>query len=463
LITLTRQMAQRQNDLVRRCFGKRCCLPDLPVVLQTGADGLRIRTLSDRAALEFHTPEATEAEHIVVPLEALKACAGSRSEPVNVERGDANQCTFRWNDRGIPQVASFGAPELKGEFPPTPDRMQKAGEGFLAALRAAVDTVDVDSIRYATDCIRIRGDKGALEATDTRQALIQSGFTFPFEADLLVSANPVFKSALFSDKADVEVGRTENCVAFRIGAWTIHLSIDKERRFPDIEGCIPGPKANQSRMRLSESDARFLEQSLSRLPSDAVSAGAVTVDLNGSVAVRAKSPECAAPTELVLTASSRSGSQICLATDRRYLERAVRLGFREVGFVSDDAPAVCRDEHRKYIWALLSKDGTVKPAANAVRIESPQSAEPETGESIPVVAVGETRQRTPLIGRAQHSLEPATREAARKELPELDPIHQALAARDTLRSALQQNRDLLSALKQQRKQTRARKTATTHG
>jgi hypothetical protein len=462
LITLTRQLAQRQNDLIRRCFGKRCCLPDLPVVLQSAADGFRMRSWSSQEAIEFHSPAAAESDQIIVPLEALKACAGLRPEPVTVERADSNQVVFRWNDRGIPQTTSFNVPELKGEFPPAPDRMQKPGAGFLAALRAAVDTVEADALRYATDCIRIRGDKGTLEATDTRQALIQSGFKFPFDEDLLIRANPVFKSAVFSDEAGVEVGRTENCVAFRIGAWTIHAVIEKERRFPDIEGCIPLPTDTKARLRLSASDARFLEQSLSRLPSDPVSNGTVTVDLNGSVAVRARSPECAAPTELVLTSSSRSGSQVCLATDRRYLERAMRLGFREVGFVSDEAPAICRDGHRKYLWALLSKNGVVKPASDTVRIESPRSAEPGSTQTKPVAAAPNESQKARPNDRSRQLSVPAIRQATCKEPPDLDPVRQALAARDTLRSALQQNRELLSVLRQQRKQTRGRKTAPAH-
>jgi hypothetical protein len=109
---------------------------------------------------------------------------------------------------------------------------------------------------------------------------------------------------------------------------TIHLAIEKDRRFPDIEGCVPAPTATKSRLRLSEADARFLERSLSRLSCSLDANGTVTIDLNGSVAVRARSAECAAPTELVLTGSSRSGDQICVATDRRFLERAVQPGPR---------------------------------------------------------------------------------------------------------------------------------------
>ena len=402
MITLTRQMAQRQNELIRRCLGKRFCSPDLPVVLQSGADGFRMRCWSHQEAIDFHSPDALDPDQIIVPLEALKACAGSQHEPVTVERNDSNQAVFRWNDRGIPQVASFNAPELKGEFPPDPERMQKAGEGFLGALCAAVDTVEADVIRFATDCIRIRGANGMLEATDTRQALIQSGFKFPFDEDVLVRANPVFKSAVFSDEADVEIGRTENWVAVRIGAWTIHLAVEKDRRFPDVEGCIPAPSATKSRLRLSESDARFLERSLSRLPSDPVSNGTVTVDLNGAIAVRAKSPDCPVPTEIVLAGSSRAGSQLCLAIDRRYLERAVRLGFREVGFVSDEAPVVCRDGRRTYIWAVLSKEGIVQPAENSVRIESPKPTHPVADESTRIVA-----------GRADDQLSPSKRQPRR--------------------------------------------------
>jgi len=116
-------MARRFNDVIRRGLGKRICGHDLPVLLRSDADGLRIRVRSDHAAIEFHLPAALDEEQIVVPLEALKACAGCRSEPVSVERAENNQVVARWNDQGIPQVSSCDAPELKGEFPPLPDRM----------------------------------------------------------------------------------------------------------------------------------------------------------------------------------------------------------------------------------------------------------------------------------------------------------------------------------------------------
>jgi len=297
--------------------------------------------------------------------------------------------------------------------------------------------------------MRLRGAKKTLDATDTRQALVQSGFKFPFSDDILVPANPVFKSPLFVDESEVEVGRTENWITFRIGVWTIHLAIEKGRRFPDVDGCIPEPTAAKSRMRLSESDARFLERSLSRLPSDPLCNTAVTVDLNGVVAIRAKSQDGIVPTELRLIGSSHSGSQICLTMDRRYLERAIRLGFREVCFVSNAAPAVCRDGRRKYVWGLLSPNGIVEPNDQAVRIESPQSAESRNEESKAAATGG---QDVPLS-------ETCPREVTRQESAAVDPVRQALLARDTLRSALQQNRQLLDALQQQRKRTRRGKTA----
>ena len=450
LITLTRQWAQRQHDLIRRCLGRRFCLPDLPVLLQSGADGFRLRAWSHQDAIEFHAPGAFADDQIVVPWEALKACAGSRAESVTVERTDQDQTIFRWSDRGIPQVAAFQIPEVQGSAPGCPTQTQKPGEGFLAALRAALETVETDTIRYATDCVRLRGEQGTLAVTDTRQALVVSGFHFPFEGEVLVRPNPVFKSAVFADDADVEIGFSENWLTIRIGAWTIHSLLEKDRRFPDVEGCIPAASTVKARLCLSETDACFLERSLSRLPADATFNGLVTVDLNGAIAIRSKSPECPLPTELVLRSSSRTGNDICLSTHRRYLERAVRLGFRELGFVSPEAPAVCSDARRTYFWAVLGQEGIVKPNSNAVRVESPQAEDAVPPEKKPTENAGKSDRKANSLSRQQRP-EPAVAKSAPETPSETDPIRQALLARDTLRSALRQNRQLLAVLRQQRK------------
>ncbi len=319
------------------------------------------------------------------------------------------------------------------------------------------------------NCIRLWG-AGSIEATDTRQALVQSGFKIPWNGGLLVPANPVFKSVAFSDDCEIRIGRSENWVAFRIGPWTIQLAIEKEQRFPDIKGCLPLASATTTRLRISDADARFLERSLSRLPNNETSNGAVTVDLNGAIAVRARSVDSPAPMELLLTGSSRLGDQVCLATDRKFLERAVRLGFRELCFVADNAPLVCRDGQREYFWALLDKSGIVKSAPDAVRIESMNGqdssvAEP-AAEPKPVGGPRRRSARTLTASEESADAKPVQEseplptggieaEAAKQaDPPDRPTIEQALHLRDELRTALEQTRQLIYCIRRDRKRSR---------
>jgi hypothetical protein len=91
------------------------------------------------------------------------------------------------------------------------------------------------------------------------------------------------------------------------------------------------------------------------------------------VAVRAKSLDQPTPTELTLTESSVSGEPIRINTNRRYLARALNLGFREVYVFSPKTPVSCRDGRRQFAWALLNPESAIPPTTDVVRIESPRS------------------------------------------------------------------------------------------
>jgi hypothetical protein len=394
LITLTRKLARQVHDVFRRGLPR---LNPLAVVVRTDQDGLHISAWSPEAALEYHEAGGRASEQICIPLTALKRCASSRSEAVTVENAGSDRVVLRWNDLGIPQIAEFDSPVIVGEYPAVREQRLPAGQRFLTALRDAIDTTDPQSSRYALNCVRLRGTSGRIDATDSRQALIQAGFNFSWDDDVLVAANPVFKSSVFSPNADVQVGRTENWVAFEIGPWTIQLAVDKDRRFPDVDGAMPSRSAPYSRLRLSEADADFLVRALPRLTLDDMSRDAVTVDLNGRVAIRARAHAGAAPTELVLVGSQRLGQQIGINTARRYLERAVRLGFRDVDFVSAEAPAHCSDRRRQYVWALLSPQGFIPAADNAIRIESPLERETSQSEVVTTSQRRPARFRRPPI------------------------------------------------------------------
>ena len=77
------------------------------------------------------------------------------------------------------------------------------------------------------------------------------------------------------------------------------------------------------------------------------------------------------PAVVVLSNSQRIGEELRWSTDRKFLSRALRLGFREVFLHGPESPPVCRDEHRTYVWALLSTEGALVPGDNMVSLTSP--------------------------------------------------------------------------------------------
>ena len=75
-------------------------------------------------------------------------------------------------------------------------------------------------------------------------------------------------------------------------------------------------------------------------------------------------------TELVLNRSRYSGPAVCINTNRRFLRRALQLGFSEISTTEVEAPIVCRESHRLYAWQPLNGDAAIEPGDNVIRIES---------------------------------------------------------------------------------------------
>ena len=242
---------------------------------------------------------------------------------------------------------------------------------LLDALAEATETGTPDSTRYALDMIQLQGDRGQIVATDGRQLLVRSGYRFPWPDDLLIKGRPIFACRALPRDQPVEVGRTDTHLFFRFGPWTISCAIQKDVRFPAVERVIPAAAEVVTRLRLDPADARFLESALGRLPGGQEYNSPIIVDLNGEVAVRAAaSDQPNQVTELVLNRSAYSGSPVCLCTNRALLERALRLGYTEIGFTGVESPFVCRDASR--IYAIQPLSGASPPGADAevTRIES---------------------------------------------------------------------------------------------
>jgi hypothetical protein len=253
----------------------------------------------------------------------------------------------------------------------------------------------------------------------------------------------------------VSIGKSEDWLTIRVGPWTIHLQIVKEGRYPAIDDLIRRPNDSVAKLCVSDSDAGFLTKALKRLPTADEYNLPVTVDLNGAVVIRAHSEENQAPTEVLLSSSTASGEAIRFNTNRHYLGRALKMGFREVSLYGPDAPAICHEGTRNYIWALLGKDGIIKPSENAVRIASQEDTQDQTTNP------RKTRNRTTMVQANNNENGKANSNGSQTdEIVGVDAIiEHAEALKVSLRDSLTKTSDLIVSLKRHKKVNKSVQTA----
>jgi hypothetical protein len=492
MITITRSLARHLRAVFRRAGFKPRSGLSPPLSLQAGPTGLRIRVINPAVTLEYFAAGAYPTEELTVALELLDDCQGKQDEPVTLERGKKKKTLASWRDAGIPQLIEYDAEPLKKPYPELPATLTNIEPAIWQALREALDCTDPSPTRYALNNILLRAEGGLVCASDGRQVYLYHGFEFPWTGDVMVPALGVLGCADLAGEASIEIGKSDQALVLRIGAWTLVLEIDAAGRFPKLEEIISGAESGSSLLRLTEGDAKFLAGALPRLPTDDSDFHAVTLDLNGQAVLRAKAALDALMTEVLLSNATTEGPAIRIATDRTYLLRALRLGLTDLRFTEPHLAVLAADERRQYIWMPLGPEGALGPAKDAIRIESPPAApgdsqsrsqptrrrstmsatsptttfvHPESAtptSSEPVSHGGSEQNTAAAVSSAPAAHGPvrtngqAGRSRTRKGSRPANtvPMEQALALRDSLRESVTNANELIRSLKRQRQQSR---------
>ena len=463
MIILTQRLAKRLRTVFRQVLNL-TAKANPTIQLAAGPDGLYMRCGTGQAAVEFHLKGDQPEQTIFIPFDLLADVEGGRDLLVEIELHDG-KVTASWQDHGVPQYAQFDAPTVGSEnWPKTPQKLTENAPDLLTALRDAANTTDSQSSRYALGYVQLRGKSGEVLATDGRQALVQSGFSFPWSDDVLVPASKAFGSKEMCGDDAVFVGRADDRAVFRVGPWAFWLAIETEGRYPDVVSQIGQTDSAVANCHIPEADRQFLLDNLPRLPVDDEYNAPVTVDLNGHVAVRGKQPAQASCTELVLSASTRCGDAIRVNTNRRYLRRAAQLGFERLYIFDDKAPVLASDERRRYIWALLDPSSSIAPSSDPIRIAS--AASTATGPKNPqssrrIQRTMSNSDKSPANGNGSSRHQEWTASSARGSCANdqvTGKIEQATVLRDTLREAASQANELIRTLKRDKKQSRLVRT-----
>ena len=336
--------------------------------LQAQMERLTVRVIAEEIALQWTMAGNFFPIEFSAPLDLLREYTGGRSTPVTLQIRDG-QVESHWTEAGIPRSYCFRV-ESPQPFPAEPSSWMINDAQLLKALADAAQTSDRESSRFALSYVCLRGRDGRVAGTDGRHLFAQIGFTLPWEEDCLVPIRQLLTCPNLLAGQQVEVGKMTDWVVLRSGDWTVWLKINKGARFPEIDFLVRPTTSALANIYLTESDAQFLRRSLKHLPRSDSFYSPITVDLNGKVAVRTQVSEDAAPTELVLAESRWEGAACSLAIERRYLSRAIQLGFRRVRIAGSEDPLIFSKGDRTMVLAPLNKSAIIDPMPEAKKIES---------------------------------------------------------------------------------------------
>ena len=453
MIPITRKLVKTLRSVFRAALGLSAQSNGTPLHVKTGPDGLVVSAAMFGLGIRYRLDGSFAEYEFWLPFEFLKETEGNRNDAVLLDP-TSDGVNVQWVVDSVPQTRAFlieNAPDAITL--PEVDFTDNAPE-LLVALKEAARTCDHSSTRYALSCIQLRGEAGEIVATDGHQLLVEGGFQFPWGDNVLIPGSKLLTHREFLTGDSVKIGRAEDVVVLNVGPWTAWMSIEKERRFPEIDHVIPNINGAIASVSIPKNDGDFLARAVQQLPANDEQHSPVTVDLNGSIAVRARTYGSSTPTELILTRSSRTGDPVRFCTNRKLLARAMQLGFDGLHVFGPDSPVLCVQGDRKFVWMLLDKDGAIKPSKQAIRIESAATSEPSTRTSAIITS---TRNPTPMKPtNPGRSAEPA-KGTQTDNAPSL--IDRAESLRESLQTALADTRNLITTLKQQQKTSRSVQSA----
>ena len=386
MIAIPRDLARRFRAVAKKCLAGRPRAPASPVVCRVQAGALSLWTRIEFVGLLYSMPSPGPNEKLVVPMDVFAAIEGTESDPVELSAGPKLQGLAKWVDRGVPQSKPFeaiaaGKPHA---IPDRPDNLGPIARELLRALHECGRTAAREGGRFALDRIQLRGKAGQVVGTDSKQALVWGGITFPFPDDILVHAIPAFGCReLIGERADVQIGLGSAELVVAIGPWSVFLPIDATGKYPDVSPILIRPGAG-SVANIDSRDAADLLPVLPALPGADDENRPVTLDLDRGVTIRARDDKTGLMREVSLSRSRAGGEPIRVAVNRTFLARALELGCHTIRLNPTGSILSAEGANRTFLVAALDRQHVAKPADSATpsNADGSRSSRPERSSTM---------------------------------------------------------------------------------
>jgi hypothetical protein len=398
------------------------CLADketLTLSCEMGAVGLSLRLPGKRTPCR-----------LCLPVSLLAGLEASGSQTVKLEQAGPSRCRASWYQDSQPRALEFEVvqPPKRPETPETSPPVEMEA-GFLSALAEAARTAAREN-GLSLCKVLLRGKGGCVVATDGKQLMVQTGFALPWQDDLLVPALPAFACKELAAQPKVLLSRAGEYVTLTIGCWSLTLKGEAPTRYPDYERVLQDDDARRTRLSLHPADVASLLRELPRMPGTDEDRQPVVLEIKATASVVARQQE--GDEELLrLSKSKVEGPAVRVATDRRFLIRALKLGFTELS-VAPGRPLLCSQPRRSYLWMPLDLPSAARAAV------TPKASHPMPNAN----GNGNNHRDAP----------PSVSE------PD-DPLTEAELLRNVLQESLARTSRLIAALKRQKRQSKAVQSA----
>jgi len=385
------------------------------VLCEAGPHGLSLSCVGEEEALRYADLKPRARAVLALPAEALAHLEGAEGVVSLEEAGSPGGLRARWREGGSPRLLELAAPPSAPSFPEPSGPWSEAGEPLWRALGEAARVARGAERARLTQAL-LRPSRGEVVATDGRQLLALGGLKLPAGPDALVPALALFAQR---PQGPARAARARGHLLVEAGAWTAALKLSPTAGYPDVDAALARAEGTASRLEVGANDARTLLLALPRLPRREEGCSPVELVLGPRPRVRAAAEEVALP-------NSRASGPACRThTDRRYLERALKLGLLELSVAAPPEAIICaRAGPSRLLWMALDGAAAGRGRARVMKEE----------EAVPT---NDNKVTGPEVGRGD------------------DALAEAEALRSRLQEALGRAARLVALLRQQRRQGKA--------
>ena len=191
----------------------------------------------------------------------------------------------------------------------------------------------------------------------------------------LITLPKVLGSRTLSDFEKVELARDDQGIIFQFGEdWIVRLH-RQEGRFPNWQSVVPKLEEAKAKLMIPDTVAATLPERLKQLFDGANDDARLSLSLGAKIGLAAVDADGKEIRSMELLDVTRSGEDMTLLCDPKYLLRALKLGFLTLHFFAPNKPILATKGSDLYLWMPCVEESAA-PAATGQPAQAEKKNKP---------------------------------------------------------------------------------------